>query len=145
MKQLARRTALIGTALGVPIGAAILGFSRTAHVYGAVQYCLGPEPLDYDAGGNFAITFELLARAVVYAAILTAVALPFGLAAQRRNTGPRLAAAIAVAAVAAAVVLVVDNPTSDKVAFFAEYFGRTDQAAAHCPAGRPPGSFQWLW
>jgi uncharacterized BrkB/YihY/UPF0761 family membrane protein len=142
--RLARLTAVIATALVVSVGAAILGFSRTAQVYGAVQYCLGPEPLHFDAGGHFAILAELLGRAALYAVVLTAVAVPFLVAANRRNTGRRLAAAAAVVAATAAVLLVVDNPASDKVAFFAEYFSREGQAAARCPEGRPPGSSQWL-
>jgi len=142
--RLVRLTAVIVTALVVVVGAAILGFSRTAQVYRAVQYCLGPEPLDFDAGGGFAISAELLGRAMLYAVILTAVAVPFLIAAARRDTGRRLAAAVAVVVVAAAVMLVVDNPASDKVTFFAEYFEREGRAAARCPEGRLPGSSKWL-
>jgi hypothetical protein len=142
--RLARLAAVIATALVVSVGAAILGFSRTARAYGAVQYCLGPEPLDFDAGGRFAINAELLGRAALYAAILTAVAVPFLVAANRRNTYRRLAGAAAVVAVTAAVLVVVDNPASGKVAFFAEYFRKEGQAAARCPEGRPPGSSRWL-
>ena len=141
-RRFLRLTAVVATALVAAVGAAILGFSRTSQVYGAVRYCLGPEPLDFDAGGNTTILGEMLGRAGLYAVILTAAALPFLIAAARRNTGRRLAGAVAVVAVAATVVLVVDNPASDKVTFFAEYFKRESQAAARCPEGRPPGSSQ---
>lgn len=136
--------AVAATAAAVPIGAAILGFAQTAHVYRAVEYCLGPEPLDFDAGGNFAITFEMVARAGLYSVILTAVAVPFLVAASRSNTGPRLAAAVVAVATATAVLFIVDNPIPDKVTFLAGYFEREEQAAAHCPGGRPPWLPPWL-
>jgi hypothetical protein len=142
--RLVRLTAVIATALVFAVEAAVLGFSRTGWVYGVVHYCLGPEPLDFDAGGNTAILGELLGRAALYAVVLSAVAVPLLVAANRRNTGRRLAAAAAVVTIAAAVLLVVDSPTSGKVTFFAEYLKRESEAAARCPEGRPPGSSQWL-
>lgn len=149
MEQLGRhrrvRHAAVGaTGVAVAAGAAILGWYQTVHVYRSVAYCLGPEPLDLDAGGNFAATFELFARAAVYVVIISVVAVPLLVAAARRNTGRRLAGTVTAVILAAAVLFIADYATSDAIEFSARYYERQDRVAERCPDGRPPWWPRWL-
>jgi hypothetical protein len=120
---------------GVLVAGAVLGFWVNGQIYSDVRYCLGGQPLDFDAGGDFAIGFEALERAVGYALVLIVAAGPFLAAAVWRGKSSLLAAGVAAASAAAVILFVVGGGSSAKVAFYAEYFHKQEVAAARCPAG----------
>jgi hypothetical protein len=132
-----RWVAVVTTATTVAVGAAVLGVARTASVYQAVEYCLGGVPLDYDAGGRFAILAETVEKAGLYAIALTALSTPFLILALRRHTLRWLLTCFAFATIAGTVLFVLDDATADKVPSLATYFGRQTVAESRCPSRTP--------
>jgi len=139
-----RAAAVPLTVVLIVVGGGALGGYQTLSLYQAVGYCLGPEPLDLGVGGNVGFTVALLGRAALYAAGLTVLAVPLLVLAVRRNTGRRLAATLAVVALAGGVFFLVDHALSDKVVSLADLLQRHDELARNCPDGRPPWWPRWL-
>jgi hypothetical protein len=139
-----RAAAVPLTVVLIFIGGGALGGYQTLSLHQAAVYCLGPEPLDLGVGGNAGFTVALLGRAALYAAGLTLLAVPLLVLAVRRNTGRRLAATLAVVALAGGALFLVDHALSDKVASLADLLQRQEELARNCPGGRPPWWPRWL-